>query len=56
MSTDEVVASVAPRGFTKTRNLNLSLGVLKFLVYFRLKSSYFVLNFSVNDLWYILLV
>ena len=31
--------------FFRTRNLNLSLGVLNFFAYFRLKSSYFVLNF-----------
>ena len=35
--------------FIRTMNLNLSLGVLKFLACFRLKSSYFVLNFFVND-------
>ena len=31
--------------FMRTRNLNLSLGVLTVLADFRLKSSYFVLNF-----------
>ena len=31
--------------FIRTRNLNLSLGVLNNLADFRLKSSYFVLNF-----------
>ena len=30
--------------FIRTMNLNLSLGVLKFFAYYRLKSSYFVLN------------
>ena len=35
--------------FIRTTNLNLSLGVLKFLAYFRLKSSYFVLNFLILD-------
>ena len=31
--------------FIRTRNLNLSLGVLNDLANFRFKSSYFVLNF-----------
>ena len=33
------------RFFLRTRNLNLSLGVLMILADIRLKSSYFVLNF-----------
>ena len=40
--------------FIRTTNLNLSLGVLKFLAYFRLKSSYFVLNFFMNNKCYLL--
>ena len=40
--------------FIRTTNLNLSLGVLKSLAYFRLKSYYFVLNFFVKNKCYLL--